>query len=132
MPVNNTKYKNKLDFANALFGTTFEEGRNLDKSSLAGRVFFEDALLLNPTENPVMRETIPQIMLGPKPTSIQLYLEQKENNKDNLENYNDNVRIRGNKFYWHKSGKKIGNKIVTLLQKKQKYINENKTCETQY
>ncbi|KAF5032062.1 RAMP superfamily protein [anaerobic digester metagenome] len=52
-----------------------------------------------------MREAIPHILLGPKATSIQLYLEQEENNKDNLKNYNDSVRIRGNKFYWHKSGR---------------------------
>ncbi|AKB67860.1 TIGR03986 family type III CRISPR-associated RAMP protein [Methanosarcina mazei] len=105
IPTNNNKYKNKLDIANALFGTTFEEEKDLKKSSLASRVFFEDAFLLNPTENPIMREAIPHILLGPKATSIQLYLEQEENNKDNLKNYNDSVRIRGNKFYWHKSGR---------------------------
>lgn len=104
IPLNNTENKSKFDFANAVFGSTLEERGSLDKSSLAGRVFFEDAFLLDPTENPIMREGTPQVLLGPKPTSIQLYLEQTENNKDTLKNYNDEVRIRGNKFYWHKSG----------------------------
>jgi len=39
------------------------------KESFAGRVFFEDAILLNPQENPLTKEAIPQILSTPKPTT---------------------------------------------------------------
>lgn len=70
----------------------------------AGRVFFEDAVLLEKDESKVDKEIkVPMILSGPKPTSVQLYLEQSTNDKNNLKNYNDGIiNIRGNKLYWHR------------------------------
>lgn len=106
IPINGIKNKEKIDFANAIFGNTFEGEKDPDISPIAGRVFFEDAKLVNPNNNCLMKEGTPGILLGPKPTSFQLYLEQDSNIIDKLKHYNSATRIRGNKFYWHKSGKK--------------------------
>ncbi len=91
-------YSDKLDFAHAIFGANTEETENL----FAGRVSFEDAYLVNPNKNPVMDESS-VTLLEPKPTSFQLYLEQDTNDLEKLKHYNSETRIRGNKFYWHKS-----------------------------
>ncbi|MCX9011181.1 MAG: TIGR03986 family CRISPR-associated RAMP protein [Candidatus Methanoperedens sp.] len=96
---NNT---NRIDFAHAIFGNTAKES----KDSFAGRVFFEDAQLVNPNINPFMDEKVPKVLLGPKPTTFQHYLEQDSMNPKNLKHYNSETWIRGNKFYWHKSGTK--------------------------
>lgn len=106
IPINGIKNKEKVDFANAIFGNTFEGEKDPDINPIAGRVFFEDAKLANPNEKCLMDEETPGILLGPKPTSFQLYLEQDSNTKDELKHYNSGTRIRGNKFYWHKSGEK--------------------------
>jgi len=91
-------YSDKLDFAHAIFGANTEETENL----FAGRVSFEDAYLVNPDKNPVMKESS-VTLLEPKPTSFQLYLEQDTNDLEKLKHYNSETQIRGNKFYWHKS-----------------------------
>ena len=89
-----------IDFAHAIFGYTSEK----NEDSFSGRVFFEDAQLSDPDSNPTSDEKIPKILLGPKPTTFQHYLEQKTTNKDKLKHYNSETWIRGNKSYWHKSG----------------------------
>ena len=106
IPINGSTNKEKIDFANAIFGNTFDGEKDPDINPIAGRVFFEDAKLVNPNNNCLMGEETPGILLGPKPTSFQLYLEQDSNKKDELKHYNSGTRIRGNKFYWHKSGDK--------------------------
>lgn len=94
-------HENKIDFAHAIFGTTSDEATD----SFAGRVFFEDGILIDQNANPQMEERIPKILLGPKSTSFQLYLEQNSTNKTKLKHYNSSETcIRGNKFYWHRSG----------------------------
>lgn len=87
-----------IDFAHAIFGNTSEK----NEDSFSGRVFFEDAQLIDP--DPISYEKIPKILLGPKPTTFQHYLEQETTNKDKLKHYNSETWIRGNKSYWHKSG----------------------------
>ncbi|MDI6781990.1 MAG: TIGR03986 family CRISPR-associated RAMP protein [bacterium] len=87
--------------AEAIFGKAAEK----EKNSFAGRVFFEDAVLLNPEEVPQIEESIPQILSTPKPTTFQHYLVQGTDNIHNLNHYNSDTVIRGNKLYWHKSGK---------------------------
>lgn len=94
--------KSKVDIAEAIFGKVAEKGED----SFAGRVFFEDAVLLNPEKDPLMEESIPQILSTPKPTTFQHYLVQNSNDIRNLNHYNSQVNIRGNKLYWHKSGEK--------------------------
>lgn len=95
-------HTNIIDFAHAIFGNTANES----KDSYSGRVFFEDAKLVDLKINPFLEEKIPKILLGPKPTTFQHYLEQNSTNPKNLKHYNSETLIRGNKFYWHKSGKK--------------------------
>lgn len=126
IPINGRKNKEKIDFSNAIFGNTFEGEKDPDINPIAGRVFFEDAKLVNPNEKCLMDEETPGILLGPKPTSFQLYLEQDSNIVNELKHYNSGTRIRGNKFYWHKSGEKwehkyhnpdnLNEKIKTRIQ----------------
>jgi len=89
-----------VDFAEAIFG---------NETSFAGRVFFEDAILeLKPgqtADDVKMREGSPKILSTPKPTTFQHYLVQSGDNNRQLNHYNSNAAIRGNKLYWHKSGK---------------------------
>ncbi len=109
----NLKNGKIIDFLEAIFGKVAEK----DKKSFSGRVFFEDALLLNQNENPVMDELIPETLSSPKPTTFQHYLEQADDNIKNLKHYNsDHTNIRGYKLYWHKS--------MSQWKKKEEY-NEN-------
>lgn len=91
-------YTGIIDFAEAIFG---------NEKTFAGRVFFEDAVLQdgqNP-EEVLMAEGTPKILSTPKPTTFQHYLAQSSDNIRQLNHYNSNAAIRGNKLYWHKSGK---------------------------
>lgn len=76
------------DFTDALFGR---------KEDWSSRLFFEDCTAVNGTVRPMEKEY--NCILGtPKPTSAQLYLEQKGGGP---QTWNDDVSIRGYKFYWH-------------------------------
>jgi len=88
IPENNKEFKG-IDIATAIFG-------NADK--FAGRVFFEDAKIIkNAGQYPALS---PRILSTPKPTTVQHYLEPKENRT--LADWNDNTDIRGYKLYWHR------------------------------
>jgi len=92
---------NRIDIPTSIFGT--EKTKN-SEDSFASRVFFEDVFLTDDSLNKVETENkIPQTLAGPKPTSFQLYLDQKGvNDIAKLKHYNSDVDIRGNKLYWHK------------------------------
>lgn len=95
----NLKNGKITDFTETIFGKPAEKY----KKSFSGRVFFEDALLLDQNENPAMGELIPETLSSPKPTTFQHYLEQDDDNIKNLKHYNsDDINIRGYKLYWHK------------------------------
>ncbi len=79
---------NKPDFTDALFGR---------KEDWGSRLFFEDCTPVEGTVRP-MGKTFNCILGTPNPTSAQLYLEQKDGNP---KTWNDDVPIRGYKFYWH-------------------------------
>ncbi len=95
----NLKDSDKTDFANAIFGSS----KTHDDKAFAGRVFFEDAFLIDPQTNPQLEPQVPHILSGPKPTTFQHYLVQKNENVKQLNHYNSNSAIRGYKTYWHKS-----------------------------
>jgi hypothetical protein len=79
------------DLVNVMFGDT----------SHAGKLFFEDLKMIKGYED---AQSVPKILASPKPTSIQLYLEQGDKDIVALNHYNsENSLIRGNKQYWHKS-----------------------------
>jgi len=98
---------NMPDLTEAIFG---------NEKTFAGRVFFEDAFLVNDND-PYMEIAIPKILSEPKPTAFQNYLEQpcwkKEGGKgySGLKNYNEDFnggsKIRGHKLYWHKKKDQI-------------------------
>lgn len=88
------KDSNKTDLAEAIFGK---------ETKWASRVFFENALLNDDPSNAFYGITSPKILSEPKPTTFQHYLKQPDNvNRNNLNHWNSNADIRGNKLYWHR------------------------------
>lgn len=83
----------KYDIDEAIFGK---------ESEFAGRVFFEDAKLLSDKNDIFLRSAYPKILSSPKPTAVQLYLEQNDQNR--IMHYDDDVLVRGYKLYWHRDG----------------------------
>lgn len=119
------KDKEKIDITDAIFG---------NEKTFAGRVFFEDAFLLNPTGNDLEDEKIPKTLLGAKPTAFQHYLVQTDknlcNHPKNLAHYNSPNSIRGYKYYWHKStdwGKEDQNDFNPKIDTKIKPVKKDKT-----
>jgi len=94
----NLKSDNITDFAEAIFG---KEGK------WASRVFFEDAVSEKGQDDLFMNETSPKVLASPKPTAFQLYLEQPEEEKtdlNKLKHWDDkDATIRGYKLYWHRN-----------------------------
>jgi len=104
--------ENLLDMADVLFGWVQEGNR---KSSMAGRVFFEDAVFESANDKGEVWYTkdyiVPAILASPKPTTFQHYLSQDKtkqhdpDNKPSLAHYatsSEQTQIRGHKWYWHK------------------------------
>lgn len=123
-------FSNKIDFVHAIFGDTTKD----ENGSFAGRVFFEDAQLVNHHDETIfLGEKIPKLLLGPNPTTFQHYLEQDSTNIKKLKHYNSETWIRGNKFYWHKSGtkweKENQNEFKEKIETKINPLNPNKTFE---
>jgi CRISPR-associated protein (TIGR03986 family) len=87
----------KIDFAEAIFG---------NEKTHSGRVFFEDAFLIDEQGDPQLEAQTPQILSAPKPTTFQHYLVQNSDEVKQLNHYNSNTIIRGYKIYWHKSGER--------------------------
>ena len=80
-----------VDYADAIFGR---------KELWGSRLAFEDAVLKESTgfEGAHYSKTLGE----PKPTSYQLYMEQKD--EENLKHWGtENVPIRGYKLYWHQA-----------------------------
>lgn len=91
----NLNESEKIDFPEAIFG---------NKTTFAGRVFFENLMLCEGQQDIFMGEGVPKILSSPKPTTFQHYLVQTSDNNRALNHYNLNSPIRGYKQYWHKSG----------------------------
>jgi len=88
----------KIDFAHAIFG---------DSEITSTKVFFEDAICFQKHNEVIMERYVTQLLLSPKPTTFQHYLEQPFGTKtqmEELEHWGDNeAHIRGNKLYWHRN-----------------------------
>ncbi len=84
-----------IDIPEAVFG---------NENRFAGRVFFEDADMLDGQSDVFMDKKAPKILSTPKPTTFQHYLVQAGDNNRQLNNYNSPAALRGYKCYWHKSG----------------------------
>jgi CRISPR-associated protein (TIGR03986 family) len=96
----NSHKANSIDMAESLFGIVSKE------NTIAGRVFFEDAVATQ-VEEDIKRS--PKILSSPKPNSFQLYLKQDnnikkvKNNYEGIKNYNsDSAKLAGYKLYWHR------------------------------
>jgi CRISPR/Cas system CSM-associated protein Csm3 (group 7 of RAMP superfamily) len=82
------------DFVQAIFGST----------EVAGRVWFEDG---RPSALPSRQpDAHTKLLLNPKPTSFQLYLQQPQGARTKLEDIrhwgNTDAPLRGHKLYWHR------------------------------
>ncbi|MCK9222801.1 MAG: TIGR03986 family CRISPR-associated RAMP protein [Limnochordia bacterium] len=101
-------YDDKVDFVQALFGRTASRGK--DGAELAvwqGRVFFEDAFLVEPAEKGAYRDKAVRlkILSQPKPTTYQHYLTQSSDKVTQVKHWDsEDATIRGFKFYWHRPG----------------------------
>ncbi len=92
------KQENKIDIAEVMFGKIYNDK---SKQGWKGRVAVTDAY----PNGKIKFETkqIIKTLGSPKPTSVQLYIDQSGKN---LKTYNDSdAQIRGHKMYWHRSGK---------------------------
>lgn len=84
-----------VDMAQRIFGFASTEDR--DSEILAGKVFFEDAYA---TSKPEKEFSALRILSSPKPTSFQLYLNQRSGNELHHWGTADHI-ISGYKLYWH-------------------------------
>lgn len=127
----------KTDITEAIFG---------NETTFAGRVFFEDANLCENQSDILMKESIPQVLSAPKPTTFQHYLEQKTlqitptfnkegklSGYNGIKDYNDDTFIRGNKLYWHKTGEVWQDTEITLPKADfQQVLQQNTMKETDF
>lgn len=108
-----------FDLTDSMFGTL----------NNPGKLFFDDLELIEGEEEVA---SVPKILGSPKPTSIQLYLEQADQEIRDLYHYNsEEALIRGNKMYWHKTDtydwkaddqKSVLNKVKTGQDKQRTII----------
>lgn len=92
-----------ISYVDSMFGFSNREikGKNV-KISYKSRVSFEDVVAIGKVE--VDRESsIKMLLAEPKPTSFNLYLVQKNEDKRQLSIYDGDFRIRGIKQYWLKN-----------------------------
>ncbi|WP_314392917.1 TIGR03986 family CRISPR-associated RAMP protein [Leptotrichia shahii] len=116
-----------LSFSERLFGTIgdntkIDEDKKDKLTALSGRVFFEDAKIIN--KNPKMINNGKLVTLKPfgepHPTLVSFYLNRKDYNS----NTKEGVYIKGRKFYWHhedkieKEFKKFSNSITMNSEEK--------------
>ena len=80
---------NSIDYADAVFGC---------KELWASRLAFTDALSKEQIQ--MDKPGFPKILSSPKPTAVQLYLEQKHRAKKPV-GWDSDALIRGYKLYWH-------------------------------
>jgi CRISPR-associated protein (TIGR03986 family) len=101
----------RLDLAEAIFGTVSEQRLDGVDRILKGRVFFEDAPWDGDGGDPFLggweaSRRSPKILNSPKPTAFQHYLVQRQpDDADALLHYDSSpteTAIRGSKRYWHK------------------------------
>ncbi|MBZ7987778.1 TIGR03986 family type III CRISPR-associated RAMP protein [Campylobacter canadensis] len=87
--------KNEFDLTECIFGK---------ESAFATRVFFEDAKLGENKGDVFAKDVRSAVLMEPKPTSFNMYLENKVGAKlSQIKHYNDEVNIRGYKMYHHKT-----------------------------
>jgi len=111
-----------ISYVDAMFGFSNKTIKN-EEISYKSRISFEDAVAI---ENVVVDEesSIDMLLAEPKPTSYNLYLVQKDEDKKELSVYDGKFNIRGIKQYWLKDyieipdvkNKKMSFKICPLKE----------------
>jgi CRISPR-associated protein (TIGR03986 family) len=115
-----------FDLAEAMFGFV-DQGKS-ERSAVAGRVFVTDAKFDEKAngdpKQAIMKEMVfsDQALSGPKPTTVQHYLNQNDSDRpENLKHYdsnpNEDTALRGHKFYWHVGAAEDLNKRLSRAPK---------------
>ena len=92
--------KNKLDFAQCLFGFTSNNDDKNDETGLKGRIQFGHAFLSKDSSNLQKSSNINKILSSPKATFLPFYLIQQYNNAQGLSTYDDQkAKLAGFKRY---------------------------------
>jgi len=93
----------RYDLAESIFGV---------ESKFASRLFVEDAMIAPGQQDPFLHSEHkhPKILSTPKPTTVQHYLMQGEDDnihavvsRGSLKSWNSNKYLRGFKLYWHRN-----------------------------
>ena len=91
LPTTLEQHNNGVDLCDSVFGY----GDNW-----AGRLSFSDAHVVGPVR--MCQSDYPHPLMGPNPTSFQLYLEQDVDDHSNYNHWgHERASIRGYKMYWH-------------------------------
>lgn len=120
------------DLTEAIFGCVKNEKQENQEQSFAGRVFVSDADYSDNTQGIWLTSDAisPNILAGPKPTTVAHYLVQPEETQakqSELKHYANTLEetvIRGHKLYWHQ-----GDVQLSKIKAKPSDINES---ESQY
>ena len=110
IPMDNQK--SGYDYVQGMFG--FVNGQDAYK----GRITFCDAVY---TGSGKRLNNLPVLLMGPRGTAIQMYLDQKGKDSNTLNTYNtEKFKLRGYKIYWKRAAVKTSDnentKIVTHLK----------------
>lgn len=110
IPMDNQK--SGYDYVQGMFG--FVNGQDAYK----GRITFCDAVY---TGSGMRLNNLPVLLMGPRGTAIQMYLDQKGKDSNTLNTYNtEKFKLRGYKIYWKRTAVKTSDnentKIVTNLK----------------
>ena len=91
LPTTLEKYNKGVDLCDSVFG---------HGNDWAGRLSFSDAHVVGPVR--MCQSDYPHPLMGPNPTSFQLYLEQDVDDHYTYNHWDHkNASIRGYKMYWH-------------------------------
>ena len=97
LPTTLEQHNNGVDLCDSVFGY----GDNW-----AGRLSFSDAHVVGPVR--MCQSDYPHPLMGPNPTSFQLYLEQDVDNHSTYNHWgHEGASIRGYKMYWHQPLAKV-------------------------
>lgn len=103
LPASIRGHEDIIDFTDAVFGKT---------ACWSSRIAVEDCYLQSGEESFESSRKTP--LLGPKPTSYQLYLNGVQGRSCDWDEGSPENTIRGDKMYWHR--RVIGNKSAILLR----------------
>ncbi len=94
-----TYQRETMDYVSAMFGYIDEDGKR--NGSYKGRLSFMDAK----ADRSCTASHEEMVLNNPKPTAVQMYLDQTGKDKRTLSTYSDSdFKMRGYKIYWKRNG----------------------------